>query len=442
MVSFRYASRPGYAGYCEGRFYVEIDGNEVGSVDVGSDVSFRTAIMEAELSAGGHTLVIRHSKEFCTHSEKLSCSAIDGISITPKTGNLLFNGGFEGYMGVMPSAHWAAASASLNADGWSASGYGLSVAGSPFLKYAKGRPFEGDVALHFNGVQAASQNVEILESGFYDISFVYAPRNKPDYAGGRVHVWIDDAEVGYVDCPGTTDEFRRFMVRTHIDAGSHVFKLSHTCDNPVSASCIPCSAIDDVSLRVADAILMNGSFDESTIVGVKYADTTSPVFSNPGWNNGGSAGVAAAGSPFVDAAIPVGSYAMYLQTRNYGNGAASPGPAIGWQSFSIAAAGYYGVSFSYAKRKDYVDKVAMVRIRRGAGLDGEVVFEDAVTANTPTSFRQYSGMAKLSAAGEYTIEFHVALPEHSTVSNDGAAIIDNVSVDFQRKISGTMIVIK
>ena len=94
-----------------------------------------------------------------------------------------------------------------------------------------------------------SQNVEVPATGDYEISFAYAPRDLASYAGGRVNVWIDDVKVGYVDCDVTTAKFRRYTVRTQIAAGSHVFKLTHTLDNPVSASNTPCSAIDDVSLR-------------------------------------------------------------------------------------------------------------------------------------------------------------------------------------------------
>lgn len=147
-VSFRYAGRPNKA-YANGRFYIEIDGREIGHVDCGTSTDFRSALMETDLSAGEHTLVVRHSNELSTDGEKRANSVIDGISITPKT-NLLFNGGFEDYMGVMPSAHYVALTSRVNADGWTTEG-GLSEAGSPYIKGGNGSPFEGAKALHFNG---------------------------------------------------------------------------------------------------------------------------------------------------------------------------------------------------------------------------------------------------------------------------------------------------
>ena len=67
-VSFRYASSP--ADYGNGRFYIEIDRKEVGHVDCGTCTDFRTALMEADLAAGSHTLVVRHSNELSTDYEK------------------------------------------------------------------------------------------------------------------------------------------------------------------------------------------------------------------------------------------------------------------------------------------------------------------------------------------------------------------------------------
>ena len=249
-VSFRYASRLNPSAYGDGRFYIEIDETEVGHADCGQDTTFRTAVMDTELSVGEHTLVVRHSNELSTDREQRSNSVIDGISITPKT-NLLFNGSFEDYMGVIPSNHFVGpnVNAATNAAGWAGVSYGLSEANSPFLEDGSGSPFEGSRAVHFNGVGEISQKMEIPVSGAYEISFAYAPRNKNNYAGGRVNVWIDDDKVGYVDCDASTVKFRRYAVRTKIDAGSHVFKLTHTLDNPVNPDNKPCSAIDDVSLR-------------------------------------------------------------------------------------------------------------------------------------------------------------------------------------------------
>ena len=164
-ISFRYASRLQPKFYGNGRFYIEIDGTEIGHADSGTDTTFRTALMEAYLSAGEHTLVVRHSNELSTDGEQRANSVIDGVSITPKT-NLLFNGGFEDFMGVMPSAHHVTLTGSVNADGWTLGG-GLSEANSPFIKGGNGSPFEGAVALHFNGVTEIAQSIKVPETGSY-----------------------------------------------------------------------------------------------------------------------------------------------------------------------------------------------------------------------------------------------------------------------------------
>ena len=292
-ISFRYASRLQPNAYGKGRFYIEIDGTEIGHADSGTDTTFRTALMEAYLSAGEHTLVVRHSNELSTDKDKRSNSVIDGISITPKT-NLLFNGGFEDYMGVIPSSHHITLTDSVNADGWTLGG-GLSEADSPYIKGGNGSPFEGATALHFNGVREIAQSIKVPETGSYQISFVYAPRNLKNYAGGRVHVWIDDTEVGYVDCSPTTMEWRRYMVKCPITAGNHVFKLSHTCDNPVNANNIPCSVVDDVSIK--KSLLLNGDFDGGAAGSNGWSYSTGEAYSNPGWTTSGKCGLAKPGVP-------------------------------------------------------------------------------------------------------------------------------------------------
>ena len=444
------------SAYGKGRFYIEIDGVEVGHADCGTSTVFRTALMETELAAGEHTLVIRHSNELSTDGEKRSNSVIDGISITPKA-DLLFNGGFEGYIGVIPSNHSIVADGSHNADGWIGTSDGLSEAGSPLLEGGRGSPFEGSTAIHFNGAKEISQDVEIPVAGAYEISFAYAPRNLVHYAGGRVNVWIDDVKVGYVDCDATTMKFRRYVVRTQIAAGSHVFKLTHTLDNPVNPNNTPCSAIDDVSLRPVDNLIMNGSFDLGTVDNSKNSggnwETWSQGggYSNPGWVSSGSCGLAKPGYPSSASwastnLSPTGVYSLFMQTANYTYNWTTRiiDAASTSQSFDVAASGVYELRFSYASRpyNHYKGGMIYARVYKGEGLEGELIWERSVTANSLTSFEQFVENVKFSKPGKFTLQFYAPQPEYSeTAENNRGVVVDNVSLCFLRKFKGLVIVV-
>ena len=442
-ISFRYASRLQPQYYGNGRFYIEIDGTEIGHVDSGTDTTFRTALMEAYLSAGEHTLVVRHSNELSTDNEKRSNSVIDGISITPKT-NLLFNGGFEHFMGVMPSAHHVTLTGSVNADGWTTGG-GLSEAGSPFLKGEAGSPFEGSMALHFNGVREIAQSIKVPETGSYQISFVYAPRNLKNYAGGRVHVWIDGTEVGYVDCSPTTMEWRRYMVKCSITAGNHVFKLSHTCDNPVSAGHTPCSALDDVSIK--ESLLLNGDFDGGAAGSDGWSYSTGEAYSNPGWTTSGKCGLAKPGVPdgsqWIWSEIDSGVYSMFTHVANYTTRVLPPVSIS--QSFDALKAGVYELCFSYVSRP-YVNQsgaTICARIRKGEGVEGDIVWESSVKPTYKKEFHHFTGRIKLYAAGRYTLEFYSPQPEYvENAENNQCAVLDNVSLAFAAEFTGMIIVVK
>lgn len=385
-VSFRYASRLSPQYYGNGRFYIEIDGTEVGHADCGTSTTFQTALMETELAVGEHTLVIRHSNELSTDAEKRANSVIDGISITPKT-DLLFNGGFEGYIGVIPSAHHVTADASHNADGWVGTSYGLSEASSPFLQSGSGSPFEGSAAVHFNGEKEISQNVVIPEDGTYEISFVYAPRNLANYAGGRVNVWIGDEKVGYADCDAQTMKFRRCTIRVPMVAGSHVFKLTHTLDNPVSASNTPCSAIDDVSIVKVEGgnLLANGGFEDyiGTLSGIEARFSDS--FNVDAWKYEADTGLATTNSNYLSnrSGSPYeGNVSLFF------DGAHSVS-----QTVYVAETGNYDVSFAYAPR----DTVYYYGGRLHVVVDGEEVCDSVSCDNSTSTFRRYMARIPITA---------------------------------------------
>lgn len=305
-------------------------------------------------------------------------------------------------------------------------------------------------AAHFNGEKEIRQTVDIEKAGMYDISFVYAPRDLKYYAGGRINVWIDDMKVGYADCDNSTMDFRRCMVRTKIDAGSHVFKLSHTLDNPVSQSNRPCSAFDDVSLMAADNLIMNGSFDMGTVYSNEgmYSDTSDEAgYSNPGWIVSGICGLAKPGYPdkaqLISDKIDSGLYSMTIQTANY-NGRERPPVSIS-QTFSADASGVYDLSFSYASRpySHYKGGTIYARIYKGEGLEGEKVWERSVVADQLYPFEQFNARVRLSEAGEYTLEFYAPQPEYQdSGENNRCSVLDNVMLKYARPVSGLVIVVR
>ncbi len=452
-ISFRYASRLAPNAYGKGRFYIEIDGVEIGHADCGTDVTFRTALMEATLSAGEHTLVVRHSNELSTDQEKRSNSVIDGISITPKT-NLIFNGGFEQYMGEIPSVHHVTLDSSKNADGWSIN-CGLSEQGSPFLKYGNGSPYEGNTSLHFNGETAVTQTVYVATSGVYDITFAYAPRHTLYYYGGRIRTLLDGEEVGqYANCSGSTSDFRRHLIRTYISKGSHIFALKHTVENPADSSHVPCSVVDDVSIKEATALLLNGSFDYGNvdINSGGFSGATDSGYSNPGWTVTGNGGLARPGSPanaamWISTSINVGIYAMFIQTGNYvyNNIDRQLPPVSISQSFDVPRAGRYAIRFSYASRPkaEYRGGVLYVRIYEGAGVEGKKIWEGSVTALSTTEFQHFVGEAKLREAAKYTLEFYAPQPDFITNGeNQFCSVLDNVSIEYVGNIPGLTIVVQ
>ena len=155
-------------------------------------------------------------------------------------------------------------------------------------------------------------------------------------------MWIDDTEVGYVDCTPETVTFRRYLVKCSITSGNHVFKLSHTCDNPVNSNNTPCSVIDDVSL--AESLLLNGDFDGGTVASEGWSSSAHAAYSNPGWTTSGTCGIAKPGVPgtyWISPEIDSGIYSLYTHVANYTNkGTTRVLPPVSiHQSFTVLKAG-------------------------------------------------------------------------------------------------------
>ena len=460
-ISFAYAPRD-KTYYYGGRVNVWIDDAKVGyaDCDVSFTTKFRRCLVRSRIAAGSHVFKLSHTLDNPRDLSRWTpCSAVDDVSIVKvNDGNLLANGGFESYTGTLSASdHFSgfttnSAGIVFGLDGgwkYENAGEGLATTNAAFLAGGSGSPFEGNVSLFFNSgsshlEHSVSQTVYVAESGDYEISFVYAPRDNSYYYGGRIWVLVDGVVAGeYADCDNSTVAFRRHAFRTTLSSGLHVVELKHGKGESIGRN-YTCSAIDDVALKAVDNMIMNGGFDMGTVAANSGVHSSYLVagYSNPGWNCSGNVGLSKPGNAHVPSALDVGTYALYMQTVNYldGNSTRESDDAHAWQSFSVATAGCYTVSFRYAKRgSPYVDKTVTVRVRKGEGIAGDVVFEKQVAANNATAFTDFSEKATLRESGTYTLEFFVPKPEYATSRNDGSAIIDDVSIDWLSELQGLVI---
>lgn len=393
-ISFAYAPRD-LTYYAGGRVNVWIDDVKVGYVDCDvATMKFRRCKMRVRIAAGSHVFKLSHTLDHPVRVQNTPCSVIDAVSIVEaEDDNLIANGGFESYIGTLSGIE-AVFSDSFKVDTWKydTSGSGLATTNSNYLQNKSGSPFEGNVSYWFNNAHSVSQTVFVAESGDYDISFAYAPRHTQYYYNGRIRVFLDDEEVGeYADCDRATSKFRNHLFRTHVSAGLHVFMLKHTTENPADGSHIPCSAVDAVSFRAANTLLLNGNFDAGNVVANSggYSGSTDSGYANPGWTTSGACGLAKPGVPnsarLVSSSIDSGVYSMFILTANYTNSKGETrqnDPVSISQSFDAPMAGVYELRFSYAARPytQYAGGTIYARIYKGKGLAGEKVWERSVVA--------------------------------------------------------------
>jgi len=451
-ISFAYAPR-NKANYAGGRVNAWIDGVKVGYADCDAlTTRFRRCRMRVQVVAGTHTFMLSHTLDHPVNKNNTPCSTVDDVSIVKvDDGDLVANGGFEDCVGTFSGIE-AGFSDSIKVDAWKyEGGTGLATTNSNYLKNKTGSPYEGNVSLYFNGAHSVSQTVFVAEAGDYDISFVYAPRHTSYYYNGRIRVVIDGEEVGdYANCDKLTSTFRRYLLRTPISEGLHVLQLKHTTENPADSSHTPCSVVDAVSIKAADDLLLNGNFDGGNVVANSggYSGSTADGYSNPGWTVSGNAGLAKPGYPgtaWVSSQLDgTGVYSMFIQTANYSYGGTTrtTDAASIQQTFDVTKPGVYELRFSYAARpyNNYKGGQIFARIYKGEGLEGELMWERFVIANSLTSFDEFVGNVKLYDPGKYTLQFYAPQPEYSTTAeNERDSVIDNVSLRFHHKIMGFII---
>ena len=146
-----------------------------------------------------------------------------------------------------------------------------------------------------------------------------------------------------------------------------------------------------MSVIASTNLILNGGFDYGTIDPSKnsgtYLQSNQAGYVNPFWTESGSTGrmgLAIGGSTWVNAALDVGTYAFYMQTLS-----GYAGDSV-WQDFKVDVPGVYRLSFVHAKRANTVNPVTKARIRRGKGLDGEIVYEKEATSSHVDVFEQFA----------------------------------------------------
>ena len=149
-------------------------------------------------------------------------------------------------------------------------------------------------------------------------------------------------------------------------------------------------------------------------------------------------------SPWVSSNLsPTGKYSLFMHTANY-NGRILDAAST-WQSFNVATQGVYELRFSYASRPSsyYTGGEIRVRVYKGEGTAGSLVYERSVTADSLTAFEEFVGNVKFHEPGKYTLQFYAPQPEYTeTAENNRGVVIDNVSVEYAGKLPGLMIIFR
>ena len=430
-VSFRYAGRSSYTGGC---IYVKIVDSSNAETTLASFACpvtvFRTAYAKTYLTPGTYTLKLEHAKS----SSDSGDSIIDRVEMKLMD-NLISNGSFEDYRNETDASfsYKTFVQNTFVPEAWSYSGTLVLTKGSS--PYVAGDVPDGEVAVVLRGNAVLSQTIIAPTTGVYEVSFKYINRQASGNGTLKIFANIDDEPLGSVSC--TTNAIRTAYFKAYLTEGTS-YTLSIT-NNATGNATATDSSIDCVSVIASTNLILNGGFDYGTIDPSKnsgtYLQSNQAGYVNPFWTESGSTGrmgLAIGGSTWVNAALDVGTYAFYMQTLS-----GYAGDSV-WQDFKVDVPGVYRLSFVHAKRANTVNPVTKARIRRGKGLDGEIVYEKEATSSHVDVFEQFAADVKLHEAGVYTLEFH----RESTADNI-ASILDNVSLMYDRKIhKGLVIVVK
>ena len=429
-VSFRYAGRSSYTGGCIYVKLVDSSNAETTLASFACPVTvFRTAYAKTYLTPGTYTLKLEHAKS----SSDSGDSIIDRVEMKLMD-NLISNGSFEDYRNEQnnwSNTYKAFVSGTFVPEAWEYSGDLVMLkAGNPYNFTIS----DGDVAVAMRNKAVLTQQIVAPTAGVYEVSFQYAKRRNTGNV--TMYACLGDELLGSVIM--TTNVVRTAYFKANLEAGTS-YTLSIT-NNITSNSGDTDYGIDRVSVVASTNLILNGGFDYGTIDparnGGKYLQSNQSGYVNPFWTESGSTGrigLAVKGSTWISSALDVGTYALYMQTLN----GYTAGDTV-QQSFKVVIPGMYRLSFVHAKRENGKDPITKVRIRKGNGSAGEIVYEKEVASQYADAFEPFAGDVKLGEAGDYTLEFH----RESTADNI-ASILDDVSLMYDRKIhKGLVIIVK
>jgi hypothetical protein len=284
---------------------------------------------------------------------------------------------------------------------WTFTGYaGISGNGSGFTGGNPNAPVGNQVAF-LQETGSFSQTFTTTAGGNSTLTFYAAQRGNRNSGGEDFQVLIDGVSVGTFKPTGTS--YSLFTVPVSFPAaGSHqiVFKGLDSAGGDNTAF------LDQVVLQPPTPILADANFEQVQLPASSYR--YSPTGS--AWSFGGKfpsgAGIASNDSAFTNnnPAAPNGNQVAFLQ----GTGSIS-------QSFSVAVAGTYNLSF-YAAQRGSVNK---------GGQDFEVLLDGVVIATfkpTSATYALYSTNLSIAAAGSHTLQF-LGL---DTAGGDNTAFLDGV----------------
>ena len=287
----------------------------------------------------------------------------------------------------------------------------------------------------------ATQTFTVPRPGSYRLSLSCEGRpgswNGQQLYGGTTSISLihDGVTNTLGSVTGPEGVFTRFVKNVEIaEAGDYTLLL----ESPPSPT--PSAGYNDSSrANIFDNIvfaqnddgnaIVNGSFDEGVVTdrsgSWSYANHSG--YRNPAWivSKTDQGGLSKANGTWVKSGLPVGRYALYLQT----------GPGIGYtdvsasQTFAIDEAGVYRLSFSYMGRPGshenttipYAGSTTEVKVLNG---DVPLLEEEISTVASKTAIRRFSRTLQFPVAGFYTLVFHSPATE-----THKANAIDNVVVE-------------
>ena len=193
------------------------------------------------------------------------------------------------------------------------------------------------------------QDVVVPEAGIYRLYFDYGGRPKSGstvMATQNITVFlsevVDDAvEVERAVVPTfSNSSTAKQTFDMFLDLTPGTWRLKFDTEAAADRS----TWFNKISLKRVDTLLVNGSFDESSLTdhSGQWSYSSHADFSCPGWNftNGG---LAKNNAEWV-AGMPLGNYAAFIQSTSDVSGTAM------WQDVTVTEPGIYTLEFKYAAR--------------------------------------------------------------------------------------------